>query len=828
MVPVALAMIGGIVAGRYLPLPAGLLGLLAAAGLAVAIVTFRREHLHIATAVAIAAAIFAMSAVYAQLRYHSVEADDLVMFSGRSPIMATVRGQIVTSPMLAEDEAGFAPYRRPARTHFLVRCSRIKSPRPATTSAPATESWLPCSGMARVTVREPAPALRAGQDVELIGTLARVEGPDNPGQADWLEQARLDGVMSRISVPAAEGAVVLSGQTRSWLEQAFWNVRASVRQHLAGCGQPEDGRLLNALLTGDRHPALASLNQAMMRSGTAHFLSISGQHLAIFLGFVYLVCRLVSLTPRRAAILVLGLLIAYLLLAEPNAPLFRSAIMAGCLCLGTIFSRRYSALNAVAAATVVVLAFDPLQVFSAGFQLSFGIVAGMIVLHKPMRAMLFGRWLQRRGLMVFRERQAFGRWLYFAAADFGILMVVSSVNASLVSVPLVAYHFGLLSPYAPVLSILLSPVVTAVLVPGYLSMALAWPMPNLSAALGSFSAKAADLLSALINAADHLPGLCLNLQPVGVAWVLVFFAIIAAGLLVRPMLWRLPATGALTMVWIGLTVWTQTSAPAPGWAQMDVLAVGDGQCVVLRTPQGSTYLLDAGTRSPIDVANQILLPYLRHERLPVPRQVWLSHGDSDHYNALPPLLERCSLDSCYVGSSFGKDLAGAAERSGIDNLLASLTAGRVPIHPLSSGQVFQLDARTKLEVLWPPLEGKRSSNDSSLVLKITCDDRSVLLTGDLEVDGQTELAALPACRADVLLLPHHGHYRPTLPALVERVNPAFVIASMGHAMRPPAGQPQAGEFLGKLQRGRAFFATARNGQVRVTFGRGCLKVESMR
>ena len=107
----------------------------------------------------------------------------------------------------------------------------------------------------------------------------------------------------------------------SWVSQAFWRLRASSRQHLLACGDADGGHLLGALLLGERDPALRSLNDTMAEAGIAHFLSISGLHVGVFLGFVYFICRLLQAPPRRSAWVVLIVLGIYMLLAEPRPPL---------------------------------------------------------------------------------------------------------------------------------------------------------------------------------------------------------------------------------------------------------------------------------------------------------------------------------------------------------------------------------------------------------------------------------------------------------------------------------------------------------------------------
>ena len=829
MVGVAVAMMVGIVIGRYVPVPAGVMAVLAGAALATAIFTFRRTDLHGVTAVAVGAAICFLAALHAQSSYYTLSGGSVVTYSSQYPILATVRGQIVSSPMKVEDDpAAPAAYHRPPRTVFLVECSEIKRGQDAL-ATDATATWMRCDGLARVTVREEAPRLAAGQEVELIGLLGRVRPPDNPGEVDWPAEARRDGVFATISVPAADGAVVLSGVQQSWLARAWWNVRSALRQHLAACGDAEEGRLVNALLTGERHPALQSLNRAMVRTGTAHMLSISGQHLTIFLGFLYLVARLARLSPQRAAILVLVLLAAYMLLTEPNPPLIRSAIMAACVCLAVIAGRQVSSLNAVAAACAIILIFQPLELFSAGFQLSFGIVAGMIVLHGPLKDSLFGRWLRLRGLMVFRDDQATRRWFYFSAGNGVITLVVASLSATLVSMPLVAYHFGLISPYAPVLSILLSPLMVAVLVPGYLSMALAWPMPHVSAALGQLSAMAADWLTSAVRWADRLPGLCFQLRPVGVIWTALFFVVLALAVLAKGMPWRRAALATTAAAWLGLTVWTQLPSAAPDCAELHVLSVGHGQCIVLRTPSGKTWLFDAGSLSSVDVARQVLIPFLQAKQMPMPQAAWISHPDSDHYNAVASLMGPCSLRTCYVSEYFDKpSKAGEPPDAGFVSLMGDLVRQGVEVRSLRQGDSMQLDARTRVDVVCPPSGRGMSGNDASLVLKITCDDKSVLLTGDIEAEAQKELAAIPSARCDVMLLPHHGSWRPAPDELVERLDPRIILVSTDRPVRAPAGQGHAAATIARLKNGRSFLSTHENGCVWVVFGRGRVEVGTAR
>ncbi|MHC4564119.1 MAG: ComEC/Rec2 family competence protein, partial [Planctomycetota bacterium] len=550
---------------------------------------------------------------------------------------------------------------------------------------------------------------------------------------------------------------------------------------------------------------------------------------------VYLLCRMPALAPRRAAVVVLVVLGAYLLLAETRPPLLRAAVMAACLCLATIFQRRVTSLNALAAAAVVLLAADPMQLFQPGFQLSFGIVAGILLLHSPVRFFLFGRWLSRRGLMVFRGEQRLARWVRFSLAEVAMQAVSMCLAAWVVAVPLVAYHFGYFSPYAPVLSVLLFPLVVAVLVPGYVSVALAWAAPNLAYAIGRLAAAAAGLLGKAVEAIGHLPGVGIELRPVGLVWVTAFYGALLLVVFHRRLRFGRPAAMAGVLALAGVTALTQRTAPPPARAELNVLAVGNGQCTLLRTPSGTTCLFDIGTLGGFDAYERTLAPFLRARRLPAPRVVFVSHANVDHYGGVSALARQGGLKRVYVNDYFGRGPERAEGPRQMLDLLAwhgvEVVRLRAPMRVKLDERTHvevKLDKRTHVEVFWPPPDAPDGlkPNDTSLVLRVVCDGRSVLLPGDIEDAAQPQVR--PG-KADVLVLPHHGGWAGTLPDFVGAVNPRIVIASSRGSPGPPvAASEQARAFYSQLAANRRLVTTGRNGWIQVRFGRGPVGLTTMR
>ena len=489
MVPVAGAMAGGILAGTFLPCSTGLYGFVGGAALLAAILTALPKRLRPAAAAGLLICIASLAAIETRARRFSITDSHIVTYTGDSRRLANVRGRIVSAPLLLEDALDRTSYPRPPRAVFLLQAESIR----------IDEQWQPTDGLIRITVSDADDRFQAGQQVEAFGWVGRFRPPGNPGQFDWAARQRAQGVLVWMTVPAAEGVAILSEPGGSVLGRMVWRCRAATRQHLLATGDQQQGQLLNALILGGRDPGLGPLNELMSQSGVAHFLSISGLHLGIFLGFVYFICRIATLSQRRSAVVVLVVLGAYMLLAEPRPPLLRSSLMAAMMCVATISRRKISHLNALAVAAVILLAIHPLQLFDAGFQMSFAIVAGLLTITRPLRRRLFRAWLEQRGLMVFRDEHRFRRWLWYSLGERLTLVIAVALAAYLVAAPLIAYHFGRFSPWAPLLSLLMLPVVALTLVAGHLSLALAWITPGLSCQVGQLAAWSADRLAGIVE-----------------------------------------------------------------------------------------------------------------------------------------------------------------------------------------------------------------------------------------------------------------------------------------------------------------------------------------
>ncbi|HLL90876.1 MAG TPA: ComEC/Rec2 family competence protein, partial [Tepidisphaeraceae bacterium] len=684
-----------------------------------------------------------------------------------------------------------------------------------------TAGWVDAGGDVLVQVQEPRDGLHAGQTVRAFGWLQRPAPAMNPGQFDWAAYYRGQRVLASLTVPHAANLTITDDAPPSPLQRLRIKSRALLAAGFTDA-QSLDHALLQALLLGDNDPELRDVQEQFRRTGTSHHLSISGLHVAVMAGTMFLFCRLLRLRPRASAVVTTLFVLVYGLAALPSPPVWRSVLLCGAVSLGLCLRRRTDAAQLLAVVVLVMLALHPLDLYSPGFQLSFGTVLGLILFTGPAL-----RWLDSlrdRDLMLAPDRPgpvaAAGRW-----AD-GLLVqaIAAGLVAWLVSMPVIAYHFGQLNPWAIPFGIVLAPFVFASLVGGFLKVLLTAVVPPLAPLWAAGAALPVQLMRAVLDGLAHFPlsDVALPRPPL---WVIVACF---AGLLVlrawRPRAgarWTVRAGGVacyaclfLPLVQDGLT------RTGGGELRVTLLAVGAGQCAVIEPPGGRTVVLDCGSTSLADVLGKAVVPFLRHRGITHVDTLVLSHGDLDHVSGAAALVRAYGVREVMTGPYFARN---AADAPGVGDLLSRLDGLERPPRIAVPGDRVPLARDTTLDVLWPPpSDAPLPDNDAALIVKLTHAGRTVLFPGDVQDAGM--LGALATAgdklRSDVLIAPHHGSAESSTRSFVQAVDPRYVLSSNDRTLTNKQKR------FDVIASGREMLRTNRSGAITVVIARdGTMTVE---
>ncbi len=504
--------------------------------------------------------------------------------------------------------------------------------------------------------------------------------------------------------------------------------------------------ILVALAIGDQQAIPAEQWLLFRQTGVTHLMSISGLHVtmvaALFAGLVGWLWRrserLVLFLPAPKAAIAAGWLAAggYSLLAGFAVPAQRTFYMLTVVALALWSSRNLGPSRSLLLALLVVLVLDPWAVLAAGFWLSFAAVALLFFVGT---ARLGGRHGWRSGLAHWGATQ----W----AVSIGTLPLML----------LLFQQFSLVSPIANALAI---PLVSFVITPLALLFAVfTWPL-----------LLHVDhwLLAALMECLAWLAGWPLWEQPAP--------PLAATLLAVVGVIWLLMPRG-FPARWLALylllpAVFAPAARPPSGEAWVDVLDVGQGLAVVVRTTQ-HTLLYDTGPlySAESDAGQRIVVPYLRATGIERIDALVVTHRDKDHSGGLVAVQE--ALPIVRTLSSL-PELAG--ERC-------------------VAGQTWTWDG-VRFTILHPSTAdyGRQTAktNNMSCVLRIENAFGGVLLTSDIEARDEQALLAPAAdqLRSDVLLVPHHGSATSSTPDFVAAVAAREAIIPVGYRNRFQHPRPE--------------------------------------
>lgn len=210
------------------------------------------------------------------------------------------------------------------------------------------------------------------------------------------------------------------------------------------------------------------------------------------------------------------------------------------------------------------------------------------------------------------------------------------------------------------------------------------------------------------------------------------------------------------------------------------LDVGQGDACLLRTPEGKDYLYDIGNDA------EKLAAFLARVSADTLEAVLISHPDLDHFGAFAG-LQAFPVRRWYLPETKVPDPAWA-------RFMRVLDARGEELETLHAGDTLRWYQRMDVKALWPPPDSPGSDNDLSLVIRITLDGTSLLLTGDVEADAEAGLLASGFdLSADLLKVAHHGSRTSSALPLLAAVSPRWAVISCDStAYGHPHGETLAG------------------------------------
>ena len=772
--------------------------------------------------------IFVLGALTIQVRHLSNSTDPAILqFANGREIRIT--GHVTAEGNVQEEAGGDARQRLNVETeqidsgaqifaiHSGVRVSFYRK------GARTQSGEVPSSGLMRL--------FRYGERLRFSTKLNPPRNYRNPGAFDYQGYLAEDGVAVLASTDSAQ-VEVLPGFAGSRGELWRTRIRRSILEKTRAIWPERQAALMDAMVIGEEAFLNRHTRMDFQRSGTYHVLVVSGMNVTILALFLFYALRRLRLNDLLAAAVTVALVACYALITDVGPPVWRATLMLAVYLGARLLYREKSMLNAIGAAALCLMAMNPLVLLGASFQLTFLCVwlvaaVGVPVLERTIEPFSRGLlYLNVPGydlslppnVVQFRLdlRMLAGRLERFfgeaipapaLAAVARILLggceliVISAVMQMGLALPM-AYYFHRATFVAMPANWLVVPL-TELLMP---TAALAVGLSYISVWLARIPAWVAGLaVEGIAGTVRWLGGLQLADVRVPTPRVPLILAAAASLAVAMILVRRRPLAAAAGLATLFLSaLWICVIPPRPrvrpGALEVTAIDVGQGDSLLLVSPQGRTMLVDAGglpywTHSELDIGEDVVSPYLwlrGFQRLDV---LTLTHAHADHMGGMPAVLASFHPRELWIGND--------SSEPDLQPLLRLAQKMGVNVIQLKAGDSAEFGG-AMVRILAPDSSspaGRR--NDESLVMKLTYGNTSALLEGDAEKASELEIAKQQP-QADLLKVGHHGSNTSTVPQLLAAVHPRFAVISVGERNR--YGHPRE-EVLSRLE--AAHVATGR-------------------
>jgi competence protein ComEC len=595
----------------------------------------------------------------------------------------------------------------------------------------------------------PPPPLAEGQRLAVDARLERPLGFRDPGVFDAAARLAREGVHVTGSASATR-VVPLEPPAPAWPARVRRFALAAFAERLPSAS----AGLLGGLVLGDRTTLPADVQDAFRRAGIFHVLAVSGFNVALLGGAVWALIRAAGGGRRTAAAGGIVAVLGFAAVVGPEPSVIRATIMAVLVLAAVLLDREASVTNSLALAALAILAVRPGDLLDPGFQLSFAATAGIVVAPMP------------RGTL---------------AASLAV-----SLAAQLAVLPVALVHFNQLSTIGLVANLAAVPLAGAATVLGLLAVAAAAVGDVAAAAVFGAVWPVLLLLRAVAALAAAVPGAVIRLPAPSPGAIVAYVAALTCGLAAwhwraRRGAGRALAAGATLALLVAVALAAlPVLTRGDGRLRVTVLDVGQGDAIVVETPDGRAIVVDAGAGGPwrLDAGERAVAPFLWNRGVLALHATLATHADIDHAGGMAALHRLFAVTERWDEAARPRSVGGAL-----------LT----PIAPDVPG-------------------GRR--NDRAVMLRVELGLASVLLASDVEAAGERALleAGVPL-GATVLKVGHHGAATSSTAPFLAAVRPTVAIVSVG--ARNPYGHPDAGALARLTAVGARVYRTDRDGAVLV-------------
>lgn len=629
-----------------------------------------------------------------------------------------------------------------------------------------------------------------GSTVIVQGTFREFRSATNPGEFDVKEYYHTQQIIGRMG----DTTVVEQSDEYSELQEFLYRIRCYFKGRIYQIFPESEASVMTAMLLGDKEDLNDDIKELYKENGVIHILSISGLHITMIGMGIYRMLRRVGIPIGPATICGGGILCLYGIMTGMSVSACRAIGMYLIRMLGLMVGRTYDMLTALGVIAVIMIGQNPANLHHVGFLLSFGSILGISVLYPVLlqescaeSVKLYEPSLWKRVINL----------LWQEGKKKGKESIQAALAVTLFTLPIQLWFYYEIPVYSVLVNLLILPWMSLLMLTGMFAMLI----PG-TGIVGTATYYILQWYEWICECFEQLPNHTWNPGCPEVCQIVVYYTILLTVIVMR-MRKKIISMFLLIMAVFVLTTDVNTDT------RITFLDVGQGDGIVMELESGEVYIFDCGSTSRERIGKYVLIPYLKYRGIRKIDAIFLSHGDKDHCSGIDELLEKSREEGIIV------------EQLVVSQKADAFTDSEVPVSYLEVGDYFETKSASFL-CLHPPGDYvSEDSNAGSQCIYAELKGVSVLLTGDIQGEGEKMLLAELKLRhiSDITILKvaHHGSKNSTSEEFLAQTKPQVAIISCGR--NNIYGHPHEEVLLRLEDQGSRVQTTPRYGAITVEIDR---------
>ena len=617
-----------------------------------------------------------------------------------------------------------------------------------------------------------------GRKISCTGSFEAFEGELNPGQFDANAYYKNEGYTGILD--AKDIRIVKEEESFSpdiYLHRLNLAISEKYKKIL---GDKNAGSL-SAMVLGDKRGLDEEIKELYQENSISHLLSISGLHISLLGGAVFLFLRRLKVSFSFPLITSSIILIIYGAFTGFSVSTSRAIVMMSVLFISFVIGKSYDLPSGLALAALILIVMNHRVIYQSGFLLSFFAVIGIFYIMPELLYIFKVDIYHKRGII---------KGLHLLLAS-----IISSISILLATLPIVLNNFYEVSLTGIILNIIVIPLMSLVVITGLLGGFVALVSEILGSFILGITHYILNLYTLFCRLGDRLTFLRLIIGKPD-KWQIVLYYLILVIVFyflalkrrenkLRSLKNNLPEgyNTSKRIVVTGLMTFTSflIIAYKPREFSINMLDIGQGDCFVVNDGNNDIYISDCGSTTVQNVGKTRLLPFLKSKGWGKVDTIFISHMDKDHVNGVNDLLKcaEITIGRIIISASYTSDKLNCAE---LEELKELAKMRDIKLFYMKKGDEI-VGKDISFRCIYPTGEEDiKDQNEASIVMRMDYKGLSMLFTGDIA--GSTEEKIIEGSEkdildCDILKVCHHGSKNSSTDDFLKKVSPKLYLISCG-------------------------------------------------